>query len=142
MPYKNPERRRLHQRRYQKEHYEKNKSYYLRKNNEYMRKVKQFIADYKTEHACMDCGNKFSACVMDFDHRDPKKKLINLAMASRKGWSIDRVIKEIEKCDLVCANCHRIRTHLKRESEPVSRQAHILERCVQLALPLLKKYGV
>lgn len=65
---------------------------------------------------CMDCGGVFPPCVMDFDHRDPSTKTKRFRspgmMAART--SLAEFEAEIAKCDLVCANCHRIRTHLGR----------------------------
>jgi hypothetical protein len=58
---------------------------------------------------CMDCGLKFPACAMDFDHRDRKTKLFSFNCI--RPWKT--VLIELAKCDLVCANCHRIRTHIK-----------------------------
>ena len=48
---------------------------------------------------------------MDYDHRPGTKKKFNVSVI-RKGKA--EILKEIEKCDLVCANCHRIRTHNRR----------------------------
>jgi len=58
---------------------------------------------------CMDCGNKYPPCVMDFDHRNPKEKKFNIATGTHR--SLRLVQEEIDKCDVVCANCHRIRTY-------------------------------
>lgn len=57
---------------------------------------------------CVDCGIKFPYYVMDFDHKD-SEKLGEIAKMVNKSW--DKLLKEIKKCDVVCANCHRIRTH-------------------------------
>jgi hypothetical protein len=46
---------------------------------------------------------------MDFDHRDGSSKLGNIASLVKR-WSWKRLLAEIEKCDIICANCHRIRT--------------------------------
>lgn len=59
---------------------------------------------------CRDCGIKYPAYVMDFDHRDPTLKVDNLS----KMWqthSLKEIQEEIRKCDIICANCHRERTH-------------------------------
>jgi hypothetical protein len=56
----------------------------------------------------MDCGNTFPPVCMDFDHRDADSKSFNIA--SRIQLSIEKLAAEIAKCDLVCSNCHRIRT--------------------------------
>lgn len=69
---------------------------------------------------CMDCGNRYPACAMDFDHRPGVIKLGNLSRISNLGWSPDRILAEIEKCDLVCANCHRVRTASRRKKPATS----------------------
>lgn len=45
---------------------------------------------------------------MDFDHRPGTEKVRNVA--AMRGCSLKRLLEEIKKCDLVCANCHRLRT--------------------------------
>ena len=57
------------------------------------------------ESGCMDCGTK-DMRVLEFDHRGDKVANI----ASMVGWSTKRLTDEIAKCDVVCANCHKIRT--------------------------------
>lgn len=61
---------------------------------------------------CKDCGGTFPSCCMDFDHVRGKKKF-NLSMASRTN-SISAIKAELSKCEVVCANCHRIRTKNRR----------------------------
>src|SRR5665213_2283169 len=68
-------------------------------------KIRAFINEAK-QAPCMDCHQTFPPCVMDFDHRDPTEKAMNVGACR----SLKKTIAEIEKCDLVCANCHRIRT--------------------------------
>ncbi len=65
---------------------------------------------------CMDCGGTFPSCAMQFDHRDPstKNKKFPAPGAMLGRASIEAFMEEIAKCDLVCANCHAIRTHMKR----------------------------
>ena len=58
---------------------------------------------------CTDCGVQYPGYVMDFDHRDPAAKSFTISTNLRKPWAV--VLEEIAKCDLVCANCHRERTH-------------------------------
>lgn len=59
---------------------------------------------------CLDCGRSFAPHVMDFDHRDPSAK--SFSLASENVFLKNRRLLEAEaaKCDVVCANCHRIRT--------------------------------
>jgi len=69
-------------------------------------KVKNFMARYKILKGCADCGYKKHHVVLDFDHVKGEKE-INLAFAK----SIEQAKKEIRKCEVVCSNCHRIRTY-------------------------------
>lgn len=59
---------------------------------------------------CSDCGRTFPPYCMDFDHRDGSDKVGAVSelifMVGKAAW-----LAEIEKCDLVCANCHRVRTY-------------------------------
>jgi hypothetical protein len=66
--------------------------------------------------ACLDCGGKFSVQVFDFHHRDPATKSFRVAQAMRHGSSaqLDRCLEEVKKCDLLCANCHRLRHAITR----------------------------
>ena len=59
------------------------------------------------QEPCMDCGFKFPPVAMDFDHVRGVK-VATVSQMNSFSWS--RVILELDKCDLVCANCHRIRT--------------------------------
>lgn len=60
--------------------------------------------------ACQDCGFKTDfLAVYDFDHREPSEKEFEVSRLCRTA-SWERIEKELAKCDLVCANCHRIRT--------------------------------
>lgn len=65
---------------------------------------------------CVDCGNKYHIWQMDFDHRDGKTKLHNVSGIQR-FLSKKKILEEIKKCDLVCANCHRDRTHYRRHNK-------------------------
>ena len=56
---------------------------------------------------CTDCGDCFPPVAMDFDHVHGEKVKEVSAMWS---WSFDKVLIELDKCELVCANCHRTRT--------------------------------
>lgn len=65
--------------------------------------------------ACFDCKVKFAFCAMDFDHRDTTTKLFNISEAQSMNENV--LMAEIAKCDVVCANCHRIREHNRRHIE-------------------------
>lgn len=60
---------------------------------------------------CYDCGQVFPQCCFDFDHRNPKNKCFNIGEQGARGTPLPELMVEADKCDLVCANCHRIRTY-------------------------------
>lgn len=68
----------------------------------------KYIIDFLKRNPCIDCGENNFIC-LDFDHKNQKNKTENISMLSRCA-SIERIQKEIDKCDVRCANCHRIRT--------------------------------
>ena len=58
----------------------------------------------------MDCGVKYPPYVMDFDHRPGEKKSYHIGVMVNRRFTKKRIQEEIDKCDVVCANCHRVRT--------------------------------
>jgi uncharacterized OB-fold protein len=74
------------------------------------------MLDSLRDTRCADCGGRFPPCAMDFDHRDPQAKRSAVTrMIGRAGTS--RILDEVAKCDIVCANCHRLRTFVQRSME-------------------------
>ncbi len=68
---------------------------------------------------CADCGNSYPSYVMDFDHIPERgKKRQNVGHLVANANSVAMLLQEIAKCDLVCANCHRIRTHKRGQGQP------------------------
>lgn len=76
----------------------------------YKAEIFRFLASLKHMKPCTDCGVSYPYYVMDFDHCRGKK-VLNLASAQRVCLSKKKILAEIAKCDLVCSNCHRERTH-------------------------------
>jgi hypothetical protein len=101
-------------RKYVQFHYYKNKDYYLlkaRKRNTQNRKaIKQYIWDYLSKHSCVDCGEK-DVIVLEFDH--VKDKSFTISTIGR-DHRLDDIKKEITKCEVRCANCHRKKTAKER----------------------------
>ena len=64
---------------------------------------------------CADCGVQYPSYVMDLDHLEAKDErfagVCQMAHECKSGWQVS---KEIEKCEVVCSNCHRERTHQRR----------------------------
>lgn len=76
-------------------------------------KLKSYIDELKNQ-PCTDCGQTYPSYVMDFDHLDGYTKHKNVADLIGERTSIRVIRNELAKCELVCANCHRIRTHTRR----------------------------
>lgn len=112
MSYKN----KIQQKEYQKVWYQKNKE--RLKNGTLasrarMRAINREYVQLAKAAPCMDCGNKYHYSVMDFDHRPDEIKTKNVSILADQ-YSLEIVKLEIAKCDLVCSNCHRIRTFRRR----------------------------
>ena len=61
--------------------------------------------ELKSTKSCVRCGERHPAC-LHFHHRDPSSKDIDLGSVLHRNWSKERILKEIAKCDVLCANCH------------------------------------
>lgn len=59
---------------------------------------------------CMDCSNSYAYYVMHFDHRDPSTKKFAISNFTQGGVTMEALVEEMAKCDVVCANCHAERT--------------------------------
>jgi hypothetical protein len=77
-----------------------------RRNQHARRDVQVLLAEYFAEHPCVDCGETDLRC-LDFDHRDAATKEGNVGKMLGDALSWAKVLTEIEKCDVRCANCHR-----------------------------------
>jgi hypothetical protein len=72
----------------------------------------QYLRDLKTKTPCVDCGINYPYYVMDFDHVRGVKHANVMELVST--LSKKRIDEEIAKCEIVCSNCHRIRTHMRK----------------------------
>lgn len=80
-----------------------NKVRYVERNVEYVLAIKRTAV-------CADCDLSYPAPVMEFDHREDEDKDADISKMARWPVSLARLVAEIAKCDLVCANCHRLRS--------------------------------
>lgn len=104
MAYKNKE----DQNAYTRMWYRKNKESVLRRKRERKQEIKAAVRNMK-DVPCADCGERYPYYVMDFDHIQGDK-IANVATLVNNGnWL--QILEEVQKCEIVCANCHRIRTH-------------------------------
>jgi hypothetical protein len=105
MPINDVEKRREYHRKYHREWYKKNKEKRIRFNKAWQNEQKRLYEEYKSTLKCSVCGEDETVC-LDFHHRDPNEKEFTIGMV-RKNMSFENVKKEIDKCDVLCANCHR-----------------------------------
>ena len=98
---------------YVRDHYQRNRSYYIEKAKAQKARDRprllRFVLEYLLEHPCVSCGETDPA-VLEFDHIDPATKTAEVAALVSDGNGWRRVLAEIEKCVVRCANCHRRRT--------------------------------
>lgn len=66
----------------------------------------------KSDNGCIDCGYNKNPYALQFDHIDDNKKK-NVSDLIRSDYSWKTIKEEIDKCEVVCANCHAIRTKLR-----------------------------
>lgn len=115
MPIRDLKKRKEYHARYMKEvWYPKNKKKHIGYVKRLKLKVREFVQEYKSKGKCADCGlmGKNTPYVLDFDHRNGKAdKKFMIGEWIKSTLSIEKIRLEMNKCDLVCANCHRIRTH-------------------------------
>lgn len=115
VPFKNPEDRK----RYARQHYLANQDVYKTRaaasNPRQKALIRECIVNAK-DKPCADCGIKYPYYVMQFDHRGDDDKVYTISQFNRKGFSLKRLMAEIEKCDVVCANCHAERTFRRSQS--------------------------
>jgi hypothetical protein len=102
---RDPEKQRAANRRW----YDENRQVYAERNDRRRRERVEMVRKLKNR-PCADCGLSYPYFVMDFDHREGVEKLFNIGNGIRRMVGTKRLLAEIEKCDLVCANCHRHRT--------------------------------
>lgn len=88
--------------------YEQNKKTVLEKQREKKRQRKQQAIEY-LGGLCVSCKSSFHPAVYEFHHRDPSEKDRDPSKMLNLTW--ERLTKELDKCDLLCANCHRVTHH-------------------------------
>jgi hypothetical protein len=89
--------------------------YYAKKGKEYFhefkvnrrKRIQAFIRDTKRDKPCVDCGHIFPVVCMDYHHENGDTKLYSVSQMLDQ--SEETISAEIEKCILLCANCHRVR---------------------------------
>lgn len=97
-------------------HYQANKTRRQAHNKRLQAEFRNWYTSLKAGRPCADCGQVFHPAAMHWDHLPGYEKTAALGVLVRHG-SRQRILEEIEKCELVCANCHAIRTSVRREGK-------------------------
>lgn len=101
-------------RRARREWYARNREREVAKQQERNRLLREsnvaLLRRIREESPCSDCGISYPYYVMDFDHVRGEKKGDLCGMA-RAPFPLSTILAELDKCEVVCANCHRKRTH-------------------------------
>ena len=95
---------------YKREHYLANRERYVaaagRRKAALVVERMRFLVEFLSERPCVDCGES-DPVVLEFDHLADKEFDVSAGLRTHR-W--EAVLQEIDKCDVVCANCHRRRT--------------------------------
>ena len=76
--------------------------------------LREMVMEAKSK-PCMDCKGEYPTYVMDLHHRDPAEKSFTVS-SQHKNVGTELLQAEIDKCDVICSNCHRIRHHGSNEN--------------------------
>lgn len=91
---------------YKKKHYDANKKRLIEEASNRRESRGRWFREYLADKKCGRCGESHPSC-LDFHHRDPSMKVVNVSQSVNRCWSIEKILKEVAKCDILCANCHR-----------------------------------
>jgi hypothetical protein len=83
---------------------------------------RQAIDAYKVSKGCVDCGYNLNPHALEFDHLPGYEKTQTVASLMYRSW--ERIWEEITKCEVVCANCHAIRTYERKQADVVELGRH------------------
>lgn len=116
MPNKDPQQRRAYHRNYNSRRYVADQSYKQRKIASSIKRcqaLRSWVNEMKSAAGCLNCG-EIDPVVLDYHHRDPKTKSFSIWDMVARKMNKDKILTEIDKCDVLCANCHRREEHKLR----------------------------
>lgn len=88
-------------------HYRDNKAHDVSTITLRREELKNWYRDFKATLKCERCGQDHPATIQ-FHHPDPSIKEFEISRAVHNGFSIETIMKEVEKCEILCSNCHLI----------------------------------
>lgn len=101
MPYKDPEKRRAYRRKW----YSKNKDTEKEHVRKRKAKIRKWFSSHKKNLKCFKCNENHPA-TLEFHHKSNNKEM-GVGKMVAEGSSINRILNEIKKCCVLCANCHK-----------------------------------
>lgn len=90
-----------------KKFYDGHKAQIYEKEKRLKKAKRQWWVEFKQDLYCKECGESRWQCIT-FHHRDPKSKSFALGDAINRNLRKESILEEIEKCDVLCANCHMV----------------------------------
>ncbi len=94
---------------YNRLYYQRNRERLLKnqaeKNRRFAKNRRKWLVDYKKTLKCVRCEESHPA-ILTFHHRDNSEKSFEIGNAIKLGVGLTRLLAEIEKCEVLCANCH------------------------------------
>lgn len=124
MPYKDPEIRKAKHAEYSKAYYEKNKAKVIKNKSIRKKELTKQFAEFKATKSCTKCGESHPA-TLDFHHVEyhPNNKKVFKLVQDGHWWK--RIQQEIDKCVVLCANCHRIHHYDERALAKAEKSSNI-----------------
>lgn len=116
MPHKDKEARRLYNREYREKNKERFAQHYRKKALRRGKEIRAWFQEYKRTLKCNRCPENHPAC-LDFHHVNGSEKKYTVNEMVTRRWGRARILKAIEECEVLCANCHRKEHHDEREVE-------------------------
>lgn len=117
-----------YERSWSKKNKERSKQHKKNNREKRIKILKKILCDAKNK-PCVDCGIRYEQYVLDFDHVTKDKK-ISISKMVNLAYNVDVFLSEMAKCELVCSNCHRVRTQKRRspiKSTPCGVRAEIIK---------------
>jgi hypothetical protein len=106
MPFKDSKKAKEYKRKWNAEFYKRNAKAEYKRVKARRDELRAWLNEYKATLSCEKCGESHPAC-LDFHHKDSKTKDFSLGVIRGQGYGKERLLKEIKKCMVICANCHR-----------------------------------
>ena len=106
MPYKDPMKKKAYAKKWNAQFYLNNKATEYKRIKTRRNELRVWLDEYKLKLSCEKCGETHPAC-LDFHHKDGKTKDFSMGNVGGWGYGKERILHEISKCVVICANCHR-----------------------------------